>query len=70
MKPLSNTSLWGRLLALPKNMTTLSILARDQHSSLLRKSVNYGQKRFLTSAAVANFIKLYFVRNLRIFVIS
>ncbi len=26
------------------------MLARDKHSSLLRKSVNYGQKRFITLA--------------------
>jgi hypothetical protein len=34
-----------------KNETRLKRLARDKHSSLLRKSVNYGQKGFITLAA-------------------
>ncbi len=32
-------------------MTRLERLARDKHSSIQRKSVNYGQKRFITLAA-------------------
>ncbi len=33
-----------------KHQTRLAILARGKHSSLLRKSVNYGQKGFTTLA--------------------
>ncbi len=51
MKHLSDAPLYGRLLALPTNIRLgLAILARDKHSSLLPKFVNYGQKSFITSA--------------------
>jgi hypothetical protein len=38
-----------------------AILARDKLSSLLQKSVNYGQKRLITLASGDHFVKLYFV---------
>jgi len=44
VKPLSGTPLYGKLLALPTNIR-LERLARDKHSSLLRKLVNYGRKK-------------------------
>jgi hypothetical protein len=47
MKHLSDTALESRLLALPKNIRLgWQYLPRDKRSSLLRKFVNYGQKKF------------------------
>ncbi len=37
-----------------KHWTKLSILAADKQSSLLQKSVNYGQKSFITLAPDRN----------------
>jgi hypothetical protein len=45
VKHIYGALLEGRLLTLPAN-TRLEKLARDRHSSLLPKFVNYGQKRF------------------------
>ncbi len=52
-----------------KHYTRLERLAKDKHSSLLQKSVNYGQKSIITLAPGPKVIKL-FVRNLRNFVKS
>jgi hypothetical protein len=38
--------LYGRLRAYLQTLTKLEMLARDKHSSLLQKCVNYGQKMF------------------------
>jgi hypothetical protein len=43
----------------PYLQTLLLWLAGDKHSSLLRKSVNYGQKSFITLGPGANVIKLF-----------
>jgi len=48
----------------------LENLARDKHSNVLRKSVNYGRKYFYNIGPWAQCYKTFFVRNLRIFVIS
>jgi hypothetical protein len=48
----------GRLLALSANTKTrLERLAKDKHSRLLRKSVNYGHNEFYDT--VANVIRLF-----------
>jgi hypothetical protein len=47
VKHLSAASFYGRLLALPTNIRLgWKRNAGDKHSSLLRKFVNYGQKKF------------------------
>ncbi len=62
----------GRLLSLPcKHYTILEMLARNKHSSLLQIIVTNAIKSFITLVPGASVIKLnFFVRNLRIFVIS
>jgi hypothetical protein len=40
-----------------------------EHSSLIQKILNYGQKRFITMTPGANVIKL-FARDSRIFILS
>ncbi len=45
-------------------------LTNDKHSSLLRKSVIYGQKSFITLSPGPYVIKLFYGRDLRILVIS
>ncbi len=42
----------------------------NKHSSLVRKSVNHGQKRFYNIGPAAHCHKTFFVRNLQIFVIG
>ncbi len=42
-----------------KHQTRLERLAMDKHSSLLRKSVNYGQKSFTTLGPGVDVIKLF-----------
>ncbi len=51
-----------------EHQTILERLARDKHSSLLRKSLNYGQKSFITSGPVMELnshfhIKVLFCRS-------
>ncbi len=47
MKHLSGAPFYGRLLALPTNITLgWKINVVEKHSSLLRKFVNYGRKKF------------------------
>jgi hypothetical protein len=48
----------------------LAGLERDKRSSLLQKFVNYGRKKFYKIGPWAQCYKTFFVRNLRIFVIS
>ena len=43
----------------PQHLTETERLARDKHSSLLRKFVNYTQKSFITLAPGPNVIKLF-----------
>jgi hypothetical protein len=47
VKHLSGTPFYGRLLALPTNITLCwKINVGEKHSSLLRKFINYGHKMF------------------------
>jgi hypothetical protein len=45
-------------------------LAKDKHSSLLRKSVNYGRKKFHNIGPWTHCCETFYVCNLRMFVIS
>ncbi len=47
----------------------LEKLGRDKHFILLQKLINYAEKSFMKLPLGAN-VKNFFVRNLRIFVIS
>ncbi len=49
----------GNLLASPTIIRRLERLARDKHSSLLRKLVNYGQKKFYTIGPLLVKILIY-----------
>ncbi len=56
MKHLSGAPLLGRLLASPTIKTRLERFAKDKHSSLLRKSVNYRSKKFYSTGPEAVFL--------------
>ncbi len=59
----------GQAPGLPrKHQTRLAILARDIHSSLLRKPMNYEQKKFVNIGPRTQCIKTLNARNLRMFV--
>ncbi len=45
-----------------KHLTRLGRLARDKHSSLLQKSVNFGRKKFFVHAIGAN-VKKHFTNG-------
>ncbi len=53
-----------------KHQTRLERLAKDKHSSLLRKSVNYGRNNFYDKGPWALCYKTVFFHNLCMFVIS
>jgi hypothetical protein len=53
-----------------KHYPRLEMLARVIHSSLLRKFVNYGRKKFYNFGTWAQCYKTFFARNLWIFIIS
>jgi hypothetical protein len=58
-KAIACAPLKGKLLASPTNVRLgWKKLARDKPSSLLRTSINYGQKSFITLAPGVNVIKL------------
>jgi hypothetical protein len=60
VKHLSDAPLLGRLQAFPhKQQARLESLARDKHDSLLRKSVNYGRKKFYNFGPFAKCYKKY-----------
>jgi hypothetical protein len=46
--PFKCCTLWQAPGLTRKHYTRVKRLARDKHSALLRKSVNYGQKKFQT----------------------
>ncbi len=47
-----------------KQLTRLERLARDKHSSLSQKSVNYDRKKFYSTGCRAQCCKTFYVRNL------
>ncbi len=49
---------WGGSGLTSKYLTRLERLPRDNHSSLLRKSVNYNRKTFYSTGTRVNVIKL------------
>ncbi len=67
--PFTCSTLGQTLRLTHKHQSRLKILTRDKHSSLLRISVNYRQF-FIILDLGANVVKLFFVCNLLIFVIS
>jgi hypothetical protein len=71
MKQLSDAPTLGFVPGLThKRQTRLSILAKDKHPSLLRKSINYGRKKFDNFGTRAQCYKTYSVCDSRIFVLS
>ncbi len=53
----------GKFQPYVQHMTRLEKLAKYKHSSLLRKSVNYGQKSFITMDPGVNGIPFFFVSD-------
>ena len=53
-----------------KDQASIERLVRGKHCSLLRKSVNYGCKKFYSTSTQAQCYKKFYILNLRIFAIS
>ncbi len=70
MEHLKRCFTWLGLGLAYKQQTRLERFARNKHSSLLRKSVNYGQKKFYNIGPWAQCYKTFYVLNLRMFLVS
>ncbi len=57
--PVFNSPIGWALGLTHKHWTSLERLARDKHSSLYRKSINYRKKSFIRLATGVNVIKLF-----------
>jgi hypothetical protein len=55
----------GRIWPYPQTSTRLEKLARDKHSSLLRKAIKYGQKKFYNIGPWRKSYKTFFICRLR-----
>ncbi len=61
---------WVRSSLICKHQTRLERLARDKHSSLLQKSVNYGQKSLITLAPVPSVISIVIISRVIISIVA